>query len=77
MLETLIAEMESVQGVCPFIIEMIKAVGDEITPITHHAMKIRFERKSSVVSSKSIIINCYKTKRDPHSRDNYHGLVTV
>ena len=65
------------KAVGPFIIiiEMMKAVGDEmITPIIHHAKKTKFERKSSVDWSNSIIINCYKSKKDPYSRDKYHGL---
>ena len=45
-----------------------------ITPITYHANKIRFEKKSSVDLRKSILINCYKGKEVPLSRDNYHGL---
>lgn len=77
MVETTIAAMRSVQFVRPSIIaiEMIKAAGAEIiTQITHHTNKIRFEIKSSVDSSKSIIIDYYKGKEDPLSWNNYHGL---
>ena len=48
MVETMIAEMRSVQAVGPSIIAivMIKAVGAEmITPITYHTNKIRFKKK--------------------------------
>lgn len=77
MVETTIAAIRSVQSVRPSIIaiEIIKAAGAEmITQITHHANKIRSEIKSSVDSSKSIIIDCYKGKENPLSWDNYHGL---
>ena len=77
MVETTIAAIRSVQSVRPSVIaiEIIKAAGAEmITQITHHANKIRSEIKSSVDSSKSIIIDCYKGKENPLSWDNYHGL---